>query len=55
VVLAEYLRNGKLYAMKIIRKDIIYQKNMVLQTKDEKDIMIELKKNPFIVNLKFAF
>lgn len=45
---------GKIYAMKVMRKDAIIQKNQVTHTKDEKSILQKIL-HPFIVQLHFAF
>eukprot|EP01130_Rhizamoeba_saxonica_P008692 TRINITY_DN3509_c0_g1_i1.p1 TRINITY_DN3509_c0_g1~~TRINITY_DN3509_c0_g1_i1.p1 ORF type:complete len:308 (-),score=67.83 TRINITY_DN3509_c0_g1_i1:55-978(-) len=44
----------KIYAMKVMRKDIIIAKNQVEHTRDEKHILHKIK-HPFIVNLNYAF
>jgi len=41
VFLAEYLRNKKLYAIKVIRKDILIEYNQIKNTKLEKEIMFK--------------
>jgi len=50
----KYKKNGKIYAMKVMRKDAIIAKNQVTHTKDEKNIL-QLIAHPFIVNLHYAF
>ena len=45
---------GRVYAMKVMRKDNIIAKNQVTHTRDEKSILQKIK-HPFIVNLNFAF
>jgi len=45
---------GKIYAMKVMRKDMIIAKNQVTHTKDEKHVLQKIK-HPFIVNLHYAF
>ena len=49
-----YKKNGKIYAMKVMRKDAIIAKNQVTHTKDEKNIL-QMIQHPFIVNLHYAF
>mmetsp|Transcript_314 Transcript_314/g.342 ORF Transcript_314/g.342 Transcript_314/m.342 type:complete len:441 (-) Transcript_314:111-1433(-) len=54
VMQVKHKATGKIYAMKVMRKDAIIQKNQVTHTKDEKSILQKIK-HPFIVNLHFAF
>jgi len=42
------------YAMKVLRKDMIVKENMVSHTKSEKQILQDMR-HPFIVGLKYAF
>eukprot|EP00002_Diphylleia_rotans_P007945 TRINITY_DN1759_c0_g1_i1.p1 TRINITY_DN1759_c0_g1~~TRINITY_DN1759_c0_g1_i1.p1 ORF type:complete len:397 (-),score=105.82 TRINITY_DN1759_c0_g1_i1:291-1481(-) len=46
--------DGKIYAMKILRKDAVIERNQVEHTRAEKSILQQIK-HPFIVNLRFAF
>ena len=41
VFLAEFQQNKKLYAIKVIRKDILIEYNQIKNTKLEKDIMFK--------------
>jgi serine/threonine protein kinase len=41
VFLAENRLNGELYAIKVIRKDILIEYNQIKNTKLEKDIMFK--------------
>lgn len=45
---------GVIYAMKVLRKDLIVKENMVGHTKAEKDILQRVN-HPFIVGLRWAF
>jgi hypothetical protein len=45
---------GKIYAMKILKKSMIVEKNQVEHAKSERDILFEIK-HPYIVRLRFAF
>ncbi|CAK67885.1 unnamed protein product (macronuclear) [Paramecium tetraurelia] len=54
VVLVNYKSQQKLYAMKIIRKDLISQMNSRLYMETERNILVMVK-SPFIVNLHYAF
>eukprot|EP00128_Syssomonas_multiformis_P018117 Colp12_sorted_trinity150504_noHs@7930 len=45
---------GRIYAMKILRKDHIIQRNEVLHTRAERHVLA-LVDSPFIVSLKFCF
>ena len=46
--------NNKLYAMKILDKKILKERNQELHTKSERDLMVKIN-CPFIVNIKSAF
>ena len=46
--------NNKLYAMKILDKKLLKEKNQELHTKSERDLMVKIN-CPFIVNIKSAF
>ncbi|KAL9647912.1 hypothetical protein ABK040_008183 [Willaertia magna] len=46
--------SGKVFAMKVLRKDMIVKENMVSHTKAEKQILQEIN-HPFIVKLYYAF
>lgn len=45
---------GKVYAMKVLRKDVIAAKGQIEHTKSERDILFEVR-HPFIVRLRYAF
>jgi len=45
---------GKIFAMKVLRKDTIIERNQVAHTKAERSILEKIQ-HPFIVNLDFAF
>ena len=42
------------YAMKILKKDQLIKKNLLVKTQAERDIL-EKVKNPYIVGLHYAF
>jgi len=46
--------DGKIYAMKVLRKDAIIARKQVAHTKAEKSILQKIQ-HPFIVNLNYAF
>jgi serine/threonine protein kinase len=46
--------DGKIYAMKVLRKDTIVARKQVTHTKSEKNILMKIQ-HPFIVNLNYAF
>jgi serum/glucocorticoid-regulated kinase 2 len=45
---------GDIFAMKVLKKEVIIRENMIGHTKQEKSILQRIQ-HPFIVNLKFAF
>jgi serine/threonine protein kinase len=45
---------GKIFAMKVLRKDTIIERNQVAHTKAERSILEKIQ-HPFIVNLNYAF
>ena len=46
--------NNKLYAMKVLDKKLLKERNQELHTKSERDLMVKIN-CPFIVNIKSAF
>jgi serine/threonine protein kinase len=54
VMQVKHRATGQIYAMKIMRKDMIVAKNQITHTKDEKTVLQKIK-HAFIVNLHFAF
>lgn len=46
--------DGKIYAMKVLRKETIVARKQVAHTKAEKNILMKIQ-HPFIVNLNYAF
>lgn len=54
VFLAELKGNKKLYAIKVIRKDILIEYNQIKNTKLEKDIMFKCQ-HQFLVGMEFLF
>lgn len=42
------------YAMKILKKDQLVKKNLLIKTQAERDILEKIK-NPYIVGLHYAF
>ena len=45
---------GQVYAMKVLKKDVISAKGQVEHTKSERDILFEVR-HPYIVRLRYAF
>ena len=54
VILARLKANKKIYAMKILNKNLLKLKKQQLHTKTERDLMVKVN-CPFIVNIKSAF
>jgi len=54
VMQVKYKENGKIYAMKILRKKQILAKNQIEHTKAERKILQALQ-HPFLMTLRFAF
>ena len=54
VILVRLKANQKVYAMKILNKNILKIKKQQLHTKTERDLMVKIN-CPFIVNIKSAF
>ena len=53
-MLVSYIPNGKLYAMKVLRKDAIDKRKQKVHTRHEREIL-ESVHHQFIVHLHFAF
>ena len=54
VFLAEFKQNKKLYAIKVIRKDVLIEYNQVKNTKLEKEIMFKCQ-HRFLVGMEYLF
>ena len=54
VFLAEFQFNKQLYAIKVIRKDILIEYNQIKNTKLEKDIMFKCQ-HQFLVGMEYLF
>jgi len=54
VLLVKLKVNNKLYAMKILNKDLLKIKKQQAHTKTERNLMVKIN-SPFIVNIKSAF
>jgi len=54
VYLVRKKSDGKAYAMKILKKDQLIKKNLLIKTQAERDILQQVK-NPYIVGLHYAF
>ena len=54
VLLVKLKVNNKLYAMKILNKNLLKIKKQQTHTKTERDLMVKIN-SPFIVNIKSAF
>ena len=54
VLQVRHLRTGKIYAMKIIKKDHVSRKKVETSTMLERDVLVKIH-HPFIVKLRHAF
>ena len=54
VYLARHKETEKPYALKILKKDQLIQKNLLVKTQAERDILEKIN-NPYIVSLHYAF
>ena len=54
VMLVRHRQTEKLYAMKVLKKAVIREKNQVEHTKTERRVL-ERVKHPFVVGMKYAF
>jgi serum/glucocorticoid-regulated kinase 2 len=54
VYLAEKKNDGRLFAIKVIKKLDIIKWNFIENLKNERKIMLE-NDNPFVVNLEYCF
>ena len=54
VFLVRFKKNNKLYAMKVLNKSLLREKNQESNIKTERDLMVQIN-CPFIVSIKFAF
>jgi len=54
VLQVRYKRNNKIYAMKVLNKRTILERNEVAHTQAEKSILMKLD-NPFLVHLYYSF
>jgi len=54
VLLVRLKANQKIYAMKILDKNLLKAKKQQIHTKTERDLMVKIN-SPFIVNIKSAF
>ena len=54
VFLTEFLKNGKLYAMKCIRKELIVEHDQMQNLTMERDIL-KAADHPFLINLDYIF
>lgn len=48
-------RNGQLYALKSIKKNWVIQQKELIHTRAERDILVLLRDQPFLVNLHHVF
>ncbi|KAG0171766.1 hypothetical protein DFQ30_000449 [Apophysomyces sp. BC1015] len=55
VLLVRSTRDRQLYALKAIKKDWVIQKNEVMHTRAERDILARLRDQPFLIKLHYAF
>ena len=54
VMLVKKIDTGRLYAMKVIKKDSVVQHNAVTHTLSEKRVLSRIS-HPYIISLKYAF
>ena len=54
VFLVENMKNGKVYAMKRLNKDVVLQKNQVENIKVEKEILFDAD-HPFVNSMDYVF
>ncbi len=54
VMLVRHRKTEKLYAMKVLKKSVIREKNQVEHTKTERRVLERIK-HPFVVRMKYAF
>ena len=54
VMLVRKKDNGEVFAMKILKKDMIENRNQRYHTKTEREVLAKMK-TPFIVHLCYAF
>jgi serine/threonine protein kinase len=54
VLLVRNVKDSKLYAMKVLKKQKLYKTNQINHTKTEREILEKIN-HPFIVKLQFAF
>jgi protein-serine/threonine kinase len=54
VMLVRHKQSQKLYAMKVLKKAVIREKNQVEHTMTERRVLERIK-HPFIVRMKYAF
>jgi serine/threonine protein kinase len=47
--------SGKLYAMKVLKKEELAKRNQREHTQNERDVLAGTRDHPFIVQLRFAF
>ncbi|KAI7849034.1 kinase-like domain-containing protein [Circinella umbellata] len=55
VILVRSKLNKRLYALKAIQKDHVIQQKEVTHTQAERDILVKLRQEPFLVRLQCAF
>lgn len=54
VLKVKHRSSNKVYAMKVLNKKVILDKNELEHTKNERSILVKLR-SPFLVQLHFAF
>ena len=55
VILVRSKINKRLYALKAIQKDHVIQQKEITHTRAERDILVKLRQEPFLVRLQCAF
>lgn len=54
VMLVQFKQDGRVYAMKMLRKEAVIRRNQVEHTRTERDVLAWVS-HPFIVQLHYAF
>lgn len=53
-MMVKKIDTGRLYAMKIIKKDAVLKRNAIQHTMSERNVLKKIN-HPFIVSLKYSF
>jgi len=55
VYLVQMKHNNKMYAMKVLQKESIFNRHLVRYATTERNVLTYYTRHPFIVGLNFAF